>query len=235
MSTTVTLRKLNADRKLIDKEISRLVNDIGRGEKQLIGIHRLDNQYMGIRTIEQFKTDCSANWQKLNDLLIRRTYLNEKNMLAYGGLIESPDENSTFVVKVPKFVGLDKNSNDTETLTIAQAIARKKWFETVLSEVVNTIRRHYIKVENDFNNTSNRLKNELDAMLNSQFGPESTHTSKQRIEFKESIKSNYTLEIIDPIRLKDKVDNALSIVETYANTIDSIISRATETTEVEID
>jgi hypothetical protein len=139
------------------------------------------------------------------------------------------------VVKVPKFVGLDKSSNDTETLTIAQAIARKKWFETVLSEVVNTIRRHYIKVESDFNNTSNRLKNELDAMLNSQFGPESTHTSKQRIEFKESIKSNYTLEIIDPIGLKDKVDNALSIVETYANTIDSIISRATETTEVEID
>jgi hypothetical protein len=33
----------------------------------------------------------------------------------------------------------------------------------------------------------------------------------------------------------DKIDNAMNIVETYANTIDSIISRATETTEVEVD
>ena len=235
MSTTVTLRKLNADRKLIDKDIIRLTNDIGRGEKQLIGIHRLDDKLMGIRTVEQFKTDCSATWQKLNDLLIRRTYLNEKNMLAYGGLLETPSEDSTFVVKVPKFIGLEKSSNDFDVLTIAQAIARKKWFDTTLKEVVNTIRRHYVKIDNDFNNTSNRLKNELDSMMNSQFGPESSATAKQRIEFRTSVEANYTLEIIDPIGLKDKIDTAIEIVEGYANTIDSIISRATETTEVEID
>lgn len=230
----VTLRRLNADRKLIDKNIERLVNDIARGEKPLIGIHLLSKAYIGAVNVDQFKLNCAANWQSLNDLIVRRNYLNEKNMLAYGGLTETPDEASTLTVVVPKFVGFDKKTTETEVLTIAQAISRKKWFDNEVSSYLEKLRKHIVLVENDFNITQHRLDDNLIDLLNSQFGAESSHTSKQRIEFRDSVKPQYTVEIIDPINIKAKVENAIDGVRQYLTEIDSLISRATETTEVEI-
>lgn len=231
----VTLRKLNAERKLLDKSIARLVCDIQRGEKPLIGVHRLSREYMGIISIEQFKTNCVAAWQSLNDMIVRRSYLNEKNMLAYGGITEAPSAESSLTVVVPKFIGFDKKTNETEVLTIAQAISRKKWFEDTVKNYLNSIRKHIYTVESDFINNSKSLEREMVDLLNSQFGPESTHTSKQRIEFRDSIKPQYSLEIIDPLNIKEKVENAYDSVTNYLVTVDSLISRATETTEVEID
>ena len=230
----VTLRKVNADRKLIDKEIDRLVNDISAGAKPIIGFHVVSNDFMGIISVDQYKVNCVANWQSLNDLIVRRNYLNEKTMLAYGGLVEVPSVENSYVVTVPKFIGFDKSTNDTETLTIAQAISRKNWFSSEIKTVINMLERRVTEVEIEFNKTQKRLESDLTNMLNSQFGPESSHTSKQRIEFMESIKSKYTLEVIDPLNIKSKIDNARKVLSTYLSDIDSIISRATETTEIEI-
>lgn len=234
MATIMTLRKLNATRKLIDKELLRLNNDIHTNRTVMVGYYNASKKYIGITPIEDFVKNCTAIWQQFNDLLIRRNYLNEMTLCFYGGLSNTPDAGNPLAVKVHKFIGFDKKSNEFEYLTIAQAISRKKWFENSVYTFLRTMLAQVDHIEKTFEKAQEKAKIDLKNQINSQFGPESSQTAKQRTEYEESIKENYEIKLIDPIDIKPKLNDAIKFVEEYLNNIDSVISKATEMTEVEV-
>jgi len=97
------------------------------------------------------------------------------------------------------------------------------------------------KLENSVTNTIRKYDQTVEEQhalmlrqINQQFGPESTQNTKQRIEYQDSIKNQYIVSFIDPLKIQDKIKQLKEYIDNYLTIIDSRISNATETTYVEI-
>lgn len=232
-STKMTIRKANADRKLIDSQINKIINDIKYNNFALIGIYQSNKPLIGMLSPKEYEEQIKSNWQKINDLLIRREKLNFAVMKAYGGF--SQDGIYDVFVQVPKFVGFDKSSSETQVLTIAQAIARKNLFKDTILNLVVSIQQIAKDAAAHFEKMTNQAHKDMLDQINKQFGPESSQTAKQRIEYTDSIKDQYIVNKIDPLNLYIRISDIKDNIMEYINNIDSILSKATETTEVEVE
>ena len=226
----ITLRKANADRKAIDKKIDDIVNNIKKGKKSLIGFYQTVNPTIGTMSPEEYKQDITSTWQKLNDLIVERNKLNDVVMAANGGT----NMETATLVEVKAVRSLLK-TGETEKLTIAQAIARKKYIINTLLPLVAKLNAHVtIRVEN-YNRSKEDMQFKLMDQVNKQFGPESAASAKARTEYQDAISKNYEITLVDPIKSVDKMEAAKEFLEDYVTTIDSVISNATETTMVEVE
>lgn len=229
----MTLRKANADRKKIDSRIDGFQEDLQDGRVALCGYYRKSKPLIGTKTPDDYVEKCKSTWQSLNDNLILREHLNKATLLTYGGRLEAPDEGDTFAVTARRFNGLEyTDDTGVEVLTIAQAIARKNWFKTVVLPLLRRISNVYTRTVTQFDQMVDSQHKALLQQVNSQFGPESQQTAKQRLEYQESIKDQYEVIMLDPLNLADRIEKAILYVQDYIGDIDSLISNATETTEV---
>lgn len=226
----ITLRKANADRKAIDKKIDDIGNNIKKGKKSLIGFYQTVNPTIGTMSPEEYKQDITSTWQKLNDLIVERNKLNDVVMAANGGT----NMETAALVEVKAVRSLLK-TGETEKLTIAQAIARKKYIINTLLPLVAKLNAHVtIRVEN-YSRSKEDMQLKLMDQVNHQFGPESAASAKARTEYQDAISKNYEITLVDPIKAVDKMEAAKEFLEDYVTTIDSVISNATETTMVEVE
>ena len=227
----ITLRKANADRKAIDKKIDDIVSNITKkGKKSLIGLYQTVNPTIGTMSPEEYKQDIISTWQKLNDLIVERNKLNDVVMAANGGT----NMETATLVEVKAVRSLLK-TGEVEKLTIAQAIARKKYIINTLLPMVAKLTVHVSNRVDNYNRTKEDMQFKLMDQVNHQFGPESSASAKARTEYQEAISKNYDITLVDPIKAVDKMDAAKEFLNDYVNTIDSVISNATETTMVEVE
>ena len=226
----ITLRKANADRKAIDKKIDDIVNNIKKGKKSLIGFYQTVNPTIGTMSPEEYKQDITSTWQKLNDLIIERNKLNDVVMAANGGT----NMETATLVEVKAVRSLLK-TGETEKLTIAQAIARKKYIINTLLPLVAKLTVHVSTRVENYNRSKEDMQFKLMDQVNKQFGPESAASAKARTEYQDAISKNYEITLVDPIKAVDKMEAAKEFLQDYVTTIDSVISNATETTMVEVE
>ena len=233
----MTIRKANAERKLIDKKITEFNKNININSLSLVAYYRTSKPIIGLKTPKEVEEEIKSNWQRINDLFVRRGKLNDAVMKAMGGNLEPFSEDATNIVKVPSFKSLEYFSMDYseyDLLSISQAVARKKYFRDIVLELLNNIKRQVERYTSEFKKFSDRLDNELKSQVNAQFGPESQQTAKQRVEYEQSIKPQYEATFIDPLKIQDKVEKVIEFVHNYIAEIDSIVSKATETTDIEV-
>lgn len=226
MSEEMTIRKANHDRKIVDKKIAELSIDISRGSKAFIGLYKKDRPAIGTYSVEEFETEATATWQKLNDLIAYREQLNRAVM----------NGNATTMVTVPVFKNLVfSGEEETEQISLAAAIARKNYYKTVLLQLVVNIRNSSDRIERSFESTQKRLNDDLRNTINREFGAESNQSVKARLEYEEAIKPQFTLVASDPLKITKKLEVAAEAITDYIGNIDSIISNATETTMVTVE
>jgi hypothetical protein len=221
----MNIRKANHDRKEIDSQLRELKSDIGSGRRSVIAYYRKMNPMFGSLTVEDMSKEITATWQKINDLIKRREQLNKAVMMA----------NATTMITVPKFVDMTAISTETEQITLAGAIARKKYYASVLMDLANTIDSRIDTIELHYNRDTNDFNNALKAQVNQQFNAESAQAAKARIEYEETLRPQYELAWLNPIDAKTKIRTAIEAINKYLSDIDSLISNATETTEVEVE
>lgn len=221
----MNIRKANHDRKEIDSQLRDLKNDIGSGRRSVIAYYRKMNPMFGSLTVEDMSKEITATWQKINDLVKRREQLNRAVMLA----------NATTMITVPKFVDLASISTDTEQITLAGAIARKKYYASVLMEFAQMIDGQIRSTEVRYAHDTNEYARALKAQVNQQFNSESTQAAKARIEYEETLRPQYELVWLNPIDAKAKIRTVIETISKYLSEIDSLISNATETTEIEVE
>ena len=227
---TMTIRRANHERKNLDAKINSLSRLIENGDNALLGYYQRFNPFIGTKTNEEFEKLVKENWQSLNDLIARREKLNRAVMIA----------NATTMVEVPVFVALDQNlalekDVKTEQISIAAAIARKQYYQSVLKSLMSSIKRHVTNIATRFASDTKKLNKEMMDQLNKQFGPESTQNAEARVKYQQSIKENYEVILLDPLKMEDRVKAIYDYIDKYVIEIDSLISHATETTEVEVE
>ena len=226
----MTIRRANHERKMLDKKIQDLGDKTLSGSNALLGYYQKFHPFIGTKSAEEFEKTVKENWQSLNDLIARREKLNRAVMMA----------NATTMVTVPKFVTLDQKLDlgeevKTEEISISSAIARKQYYLTILKGLMENIRSHTTGVANKFAADTKRLNKDMVDQLNKQFGPESSQNAEARIKYQEGIKSNFEVVLIDPLKMEDRTKAIRDYLDAYIIEIDSIISKATETTEIEVE
>ena len=226
----MTIRRANHERKTLDAKIRSISNLINNGDNALLGYYQKFNPFIGTKNKDEFEKMVKENWQSLNDLIARREKLNRAVMIA----------NATTMVEVPVFVSLDQKLDlgedvKTEKISIAAAIARKQYYGNVLSDIMSNIKHHVSSVSSRFAADTKKLNKDMMDQLNKQFGPESNQNAEARLKYQQGIKDNYDVVLIDPLKMEDRVKAIYDYIDKYVLEIDSIISRATETTEVEVE
>lgn len=233
----MTVRKANADRKAIDRKLDNMLRDISAKRLLFINYYKKSKPIIGTQTPNEVSEDIKSAWQSLNDLLVRRKKLNDAVMYCFGGMLEPISQDNTNIVKVKAFNGLDRLDGDDEWeyVTIAQAISRKRFFDNQVKLFVKAISEQAKAIASTYESFTSKLEKEWMTQVNAQFGPDSNQTSKQRLEYQESIKFQFETAIIDPLKIQSKIDKINDLVDWYSTEIDSVISKATETTEIEVE
>ena len=223
---TMNLRKANAERKDIDKRLMECIRG-GSSNNMVIAFYSAKKPFIGTLTPQEAEQKIVSTYQRFTDLIARREKLNKAVLHA----------NATTMVKVPKFVNLETyNPADTEEISIAAAINRKKYYETFLSGYFLLFLKNSQKYTiSNYNDLVNTMNDEYERNVANQFGVTSTQSSKARIEYAESIKDNYKVTLLDPLKLSDKIDKIENMVLDYIRDIDSIISNASENTVITIE
>lgn len=230
----MTLRKVAADRKLCDAKITKLGSAIVSGSLAFSGFMVANKPKIAGLDKDEFAEKCKSNWQQFCDLVDRRDTLNSLNVQYFGGR-DSVEEGSTFIVKIPKFRGCNEFvTSEMECLTIAQAISRKTYINNFLRPCLAKFIDVADKTLKDYERKVETQNEELLKQVNKQYGSDSTQTSKQRIEYQEAMKPLFAVTLIDPLNIKEILFKAIDNLESYVNTIDSAISKATELTEIEV-
>lgn len=229
----MTIRKANADRKSVDKEIRLLVNDLSGTNKNLIAFYRKSRPIIGTLTPQEVEDDIKSLWQKLNDLIHRREQLNTATMRGLSGVATFSE---SFLVEVPVFKSLDTiDETNTEKISIAAAIARKAYYSDVLIQHLQALSNSVASKVSEFDRYSQQMEAECKKQVNTQFGPESSTNAKGRVEYAEQIKGDYEVVLIDPLKIVKRLETATEAVRKYISEIDSKISNATEINEVEVE
>lgn len=221
---TMSLRKANAKRKNIDKEIANILND---KSNYFINLYTSKKKFVGILTPEKASERITSLYQSLTDMIAYREKLNVAVLKA----------NANTMVKVPKFINLETvDLDDTEEISIAAAINRKKYYEDFLkSYYLRIIKDNLNTTINRFNDISKAMEELYQRDITNQFGIGSSQSAKARLEYAESIKHNYEAVLIDPLNLQDKIDKISQMINSYIVEVDSIISNACENTMVTIE
>ena len=230
----ITIRKANADRKLLDSKIEDIFENYLSRQLPLLTFYKRSKPIVRGKTPEEMENTIKSSWQQLNDLIRYRLILNDKVMMAYGGNIGDLNEDNLKVEVKYQFTSLDNFIEKPHYLTIAQAIARKGYFH----KIIDYCERMLILVNNvisDYHKQTEINEKEIFSVLNSQFGPESTASAKQRLEYEQAIRPGYELVIINPLNIKDTITTAIEKMSWFVNEIDSLISNATETNTVSVD
>ena len=224
MAKQITLRGVNMERKSIDKKLETLLKD---PTTLFVTSYTSRKPFIGTLSPEEAEQKIISTYQSITDLIKRREKLNQIVL----------EVNGTTMVTVPKFINLEKyDPNDTEEISIAAAINRKKYYIDFLNNILLTV----MKARLDYN--IKRYEDSVDNMntmyerdVANQFGVTSTQSSKARIEYAESIKDNYKATLIDPLKLQNKIEIIQNTISDYIRDIDNIISNICESIVIDVD
>ena len=219
MTETMTLRAAIGQRKLLDKQIAKLVS-----ENKFIIVRSANEEIVNAQPVKDWVNNTLALWQSLNDKIKRRNALNAAILKA----------NVEHMVKVPKFESFDlkAGSTETESITYADAISRKKYFKDTLNVIIDRFNGQVKQAGFDYKTRQNDLRIYVDKRLSSEFGTTTNASSKQREEREEKLLRDNAIYLEDPISLASKAKILSERITEYLETIDSIMGRETELTEI---
>lgn len=223
MTETMTLRKAIAQRKLLDKQIKKIMDDT-----KFICVHLVNEEIIDGQSVKTWKETTSSTWQSLNDKIIRRNALDSAIVIA----------NATHKVKVPKFASLepdDKTGSEMEEITYASAIGRKKYFTEVIDKIISNLNKQIRMGNGEYDMRTRDSRRYVDNRLEQEFKNTTNASSKQREEREAKLLRDNTVVLEDPVSLAPKIKKIQEKIENYLETIDSILGRETELTEIVIE
>ena len=214
----MTLRQALQERKMLDKQIDAL------RKQKFLAVTVASNKIIDGKTWEQWDEDAKAAWQSLNDKIRRRIAINKAIFQA----------NVINCVVVPKFNGFEINELDTESISFAEAIDRKKYYQNVLTKMVETFQQSITQANGAYDKSVETVNKYVVERLNQEFGNTTNASTRQRSEREAELKKENETIFRDPAEMIKKIKNASDMIDKYLLTIDSKLGHETEVTEIEI-
>ena len=223
---TLTIAALIAESKKITKKLSELVDD---NNFSVVNYYFDFNKYIGAQTVEQKETSIKADFDKYDALVSRLKAVNAARIKA----------NSETKVEVPELLTLKEVLSGKvagkETITLAEAILRKKYYEDILRFANKIIYKYNLDIQKKvrFEEQANiAIEAELDRKfpVDTKRAFSSEDVDKARDKAREANK----IYVSDPMNVvgSNNLTNYAAMISDYISTIDTTLSVANASTEV---
>ena len=207
---TMTIHQGLAELKILD---SRIYNTVATSTFCKENIH--SNQKINGVSIEEFKKTVVSGYDKSNDLI--------KRAIAIKRAITNSNAEKHL-------------KGEYEEYTVAEAIYMKQHGialkETLLQEMKDQYAKACNKINKENANVAEKAKIHLDGIYNSKEGK--INTSEYETMRKAYVEA-HTYEMVDPIHIKDKIDELEDEISKFKAEIDAALSVSNATTDITIE
>jgi len=224
--------------------ISRLISE----EKKLLNIMSGDvsaasfsthtyidssNEYIGPYTLEQYETLVKANVQKLID--------NTNRLVAIRHALTQANNNTIIEVNsIPTLKMVLNNKKPVkEKITIAEAINRKRFCTNLLTKVCKPLSQRFNIDMMQKSKVEDKIECTIAKNLSSKFPVDSKNawSPEKYNEAKLKEQEAHKLKIVDPNKFieTNAIANWITYLNEYLMNIDTILSEANASTEVEVE
>ena len=213
MSTieTMTIHKALAELKIIGDRINSSISTA-----TFIKANKHSNEKINGVPINEFKSQIQGSWDKTNDLIKRRNAIKRNVVL------------SNAITKVK--VGI-------EEFTVAEAIEMKNTGMQFKKELLNQLNRQYVDaIRITEKENGETLQSKAENYVIGLYGSKEGKTSMNEAEeTKKQFIVNNTFELVDPIKVREKIDNLEKEISEFETEIDSCLSTSNAITEITIE
>lgn len=200
----ITITRALAELKLLDKRINKEIKDM-----KCAYLHTKFSK----KNPDSFKTTALAEWQSINDLISRREKMKTAIM----------NSNNITSVKI-----------GSKTYTVAEAIETKKsiGYRKVL---LDHLKRESVELEESKVQMDNSIQQRIDSLLEKEMGKDNKKTDPDAIEqLTKAIKTSNSYEVIDPIKLDEKVKELSKEIDDFELNVDFVLSESNSQTKIKI-
>ena len=166
--------------------------------------------------IEDFRKQIQGSWDKSNDLIKRRNAIKRAVVLS----------NATTKVKV-----------GIEEFTVAEAIEMKNTGMQFKKELLNQLNRQYVDaIRITEKENGETLQSKAENYVIGLYGSKEGKVNTEEIEnTKKQFIVNNTFELVDPIKVREKIDALEKEISEFETEIDSCLSVSNSLTEIVIE
>jgi len=206
----MTIHKALAELKIIGDRINSSISTA-----TFIKANKHSNEKINGIPVNEFKSQIQGNWDKSNDLIKRRNAIKRAVVLS----------NATTKVKV-----------GIEEFTVAEAIEMKNTGMQFKKELLNQLNRQYVDaIRITEKENGETLQNKAENYVIGLYGSKEGKVNSEEIEnTKKQFIVNNTFELIDPIKVREKIDGLEKEISEFETEIDSCLSTSNAITEIVI-
>jgi hypothetical protein len=207
----MTVHKALAELKVIGDRIDKAISQ---------GVYCKANKHSNDKingvSIEEFKKQIQGSWDKVNDLIKRRNAIKRATVFS----------NAVTKVKI----------GDNE-MTVAEAIEMKNSGVAYKKTLMNTLNNHYVSAIKTIDKENGEtLAQKAENYVVGLFGSKEGKTNNDEVEkLRKDYVNNNSFEFIDPIKVKDKIDELEKEISEFETEIDSCLSVSNAITEISIE
>ena len=166
----------------------------------------------GYSSKDELETQLKSNFQSVKDLLIHRSKL--KSLLV--------NANATTTVVVAG-----------ETLTIAQAIERKRTI-ALEKEFLHALNQQFTSISNAVTNHNTKVDQQIDTQLQALFGKDRKVSTEEAEAVSVPYRKQNEAIVIDPLNLRVEIEKLQNFITQFESEVDFILSEANARTLVEV-
>jgi len=208
---TMTIHKALAELKIIGDRINNSISTA-----TFIKANKHSNEKINGVSIEDFRKQIQGSWDKSNDLIKRRNAIKRAVVLS----------NATTKVKV-----------GIEEFTVAEAIEMKNTGMQYKKELLNMLNRQYVDaIRITEKENGETLQSKAENYVIGLYGSKEGKVNSEEIEnTKKQFVVNNTFELVDPIKVREKIDGLEKEISEFETEIDSALSCSNSLTEIVIE
>ncbi len=207
----MTVHKALAELKIIGDRIN---SAIFTGTYVIANKH--SNEKINGVSVDEFKKQIQSSWDKVSDLIKRRNAIKRAVVLS----------NATTKVKI----------GDDE-YTVAEVIEMKNSGMQYKKELMNVLNNHYIKaIQITEKENGEILQQKAENYVLGLYGSKEGKNAVDEIEnTRKQFITNNTFELIDPIKIKEKIELLEAEIAEFTAEIDATLSVSNSLTEITIE
>lgn len=208
MVQEITIARALTELKTLDKKINKKISE----SQFAIVCKQSSKKVDGIQTREEFNQNAKSSYESIVDLIARRNEIKTKIVASNA---------------ITKVTVADKE------YTVAEAIERKSSIELDKMLLV-TMKTEYNQVLNAYERRNNDVEEQLNEHLETMFGTEVKQKDNDVTLFTDNFRKQHGYEIIDPLKLKEKIDKLTDEIDSFETEVDACLSESNAITKIQI-
>ena len=205
---TMTIHKALAELKIIGDRIDKAIS-----QGVYCKANKHSNEKINGVSLDEFKKQIQGSWDKVSDLIKRRNAIKRATVLS----------NAVTKVKIGE-----------QEMTVAEAIEMKNTGMSFKKNLMNTMNQQYVKallaIDKENGET---LAQKAENYVIGLYGSKEGKTNVDEIEkVRKEFITNNTFELVDPIKIKDKIDELEKGISEFETEIDSCLSVSNAITQI---